>query len=166
MKSIFALLACLTLVACSQTPEPQPMNKPKYDTYIVAGDAFQQLNFTSTQGDKIDLANLPKRKLIIYFATWCHDSQRTIRQIMASPLANDASLQIIGIGREENAANLEKFHHEYQLNFPLVSDIDRSYYSQIANSGVPRLILLDSNNQVVKTVIGEMPNAIEHLVWQ
>jgi peroxiredoxin len=88
-----------------------------------------------------------------------------MRQITASPLAADNNLQIVGVGREENAANLEKFQQEYQLNFPLVSDIDRSYYNQVANAGIPRLILLDNNNNVVKTIIGEIPNTIDYLVW-
>ncbi|MDP4985599.1 TlpA family protein disulfide reductase [Pseudoalteromonas tunicata] len=165
MKSILVLLASLTLFACSQTPNLQPEDKPNYETYVAEGDSFKQLNFTSIAGDKINLNELPKRKLIVYFATWCHDSQRAMRQIMASPLAADNNLQIVGVGREENAANLEKFQQEYQLNFPLVSDIDRSYYNQVANAGIPRLILLDNNNNVVKTIIGEIPNTIDYLVW-
>ena len=46
-----------------------------------------------------------------------------------------------------------------------MSDIDRSYYNQVANAGIPRLILLDYNNNVVKTIIGEIPNTIDYLVW-
>ena len=165
MKLMMMLLAGLTLTACSQTPNTLPVNKPHYETYVAAGESFQQRTFTSISGENIDLNTLKKRKLVVYFATWCHDSQRALKQIMASPLAHDESLQIIGIGREENMANLAQFKQAYQINFPLVSDEDRSYYNQVANAGIPRLILLDNKNQVVKTVIGEMPNAIEHLVW-
>lgn len=165
MKSILVLVASLTLFACSQTPKTQPISNSKYETYIATGDVFNQLSFTSIIGEDINLSTLPKRKLIVYFATWCHDSQRAMQQIMASPLASDTTLQIIGIGREENAASLTKFQQEYQLNFPLISDENRSYYNQIANSGIPRLILLDNNNQVVKTVIGEVPDVINLLVW-
>ena len=165
MKLMMILLAGLTLTACSQTPSTLPANNPQYQTYVNAGDSFKQRTFVSISDENIDLNTIEKRKLIVYFATWCHDSQRTMSQIMSSPLASDEHLQIIGIGREENVENLKKFQQDYQLNFPLVSDQDRHYYNQVANAGIPRLILLDEANQVVKTVIGEMPNAIDHLVW-
>ncbi|MBE0364739.1 hypothetical protein PULV_a2497 [Pseudoalteromonas ulvae UL12] len=165
MKLMMILLAGLTLTACSQIPSTLPANNPQYQTYVNAGDSFEQRTFVSISDENIDLNTIEKRKLIVYFATWCHDSQRTMSQIMSSPLASDKHLQIIGIGREENVENLKKFQQDYQLNFPLVSDQDRHYYNQVANAGIPRLILLDEANQVVKTVIGEMPNAIDHLVW-
>ncbi|WP_244898512.1 TlpA family protein disulfide reductase [Pseudoalteromonas ulvae] len=165
MKLMMILLAGLTLTACSQIPSTLPANNPQYQTYVNAGDSFEQRTFVSISDENIDLNTIEKRKLIVYFATWCHDSQRTMSQIMSSPLASDKHLQIIGIGREENVGNLKKFQQDYQLNFPLVSDQDRHYYNQVANAGIPRLILLDEANEVVKTVIGEMPNAIDHLVW-
>ena len=101
------------------------------------------------------LNNPNQKKLVWLFATWCHDSQRTIKDILASKLAQDNNLQIIGIGRKESNESLVKFKNEYLVSFPLVSDKNETIYKQFANTGVPRLLLLNENNKLVKTLIGE-----------
>ncbi len=166
MRKLIALSLLLTLAGCSHTNSTQPsITKSKYETYVSVGQQFPISQLTSTSGDKIDLNTNDKRKLVLLFATWCSDSQRTISQIMQSPLAQQDDLQIVGIGREENTESLEQFANKYRTNFPLVADAERKIYSQFANAGVPRLILLDKNNKIVKTIIGEMPNTIDYIVW-
>ncbi|MBD1582718.1 TlpA family protein disulfide reductase [Pseudoalteromonas sp. S16_S37] len=148
---------CATVQADSQPPK-------NYETYITVGDNFKHNAFTTINGDNIELGD--KRKLVILFATWCSDSQRTLKELKASPLINDPNLQIIAIGRNENNESMAKFNEEYQLPFALVADPEREIYSQYANAGIPRLILLDEQNQVVKTLIGEEPNIVDKVVWK
>ena len=88
-----------------------------------------------------------------------------MKHLTASDLYLSPNVDIIGIGREENKPALDKFAKEYELNFALVADADRSIYNQFANTGIPRLILLDADNNVVKTIIGETENAITEVVW-
>jgi len=102
---------------------------------------------------------------VILFATWCSDSQRTIKQLLASPLVQQEKLTIVGIGREETTESLQKFASEYNVNFPLISDEKREIYAKFANAGIPRLILVDENNKIVKTLIGEDPTTIEKVIW-
>ncbi|NOU53011.1 TlpA family protein disulfide reductase [Pseudoalteromonas sp. JBTF-M23] len=160
---IFASALLLNISGCStvQADSQPPKN---YETYITAGDNFKHRSFTDINGDKIELGD--KRKLVILFATWCSDSQRTLQELKASPLINDPNLQIIAIGRNENNESMAKFNEEYQLPFALVSDPEREIYSQYANAGIPRLILLNERNQVVKTLIGEEPNSIDKVIWK
>lgn len=167
MRKILALSALLALAGCTQTLE-HTQSTPvtvKYETYVKAGQTFPITQFTDTQGQNITLEQGEKRKLVILFATWCSDSQRTIAQIMSSPLASQPDLQIVGIGREENKASLDKFAAQYEVNFPLIADENRAIYRQFANAGVPRLILLDEQNQIRKTLIGEDPKTIDAVVW-
>ncbi|WP_105166554.1 TlpA family protein disulfide reductase [Pseudoalteromonas sp. T1lg23B] len=140
-----------------------PSNDKGYETYIAQGEPFKHNRFTSTQGETIELNGT--RKLVILFATWCSDSQRALKEIKASALVTDPTLQIIAIGRNEDKESLDKFNDEYQLPFPLVADPEREIYSHYANAGIPRLILLDENNLVVKTLIGEEPTIVDKLVW-
>ena len=160
LKLIFTSLLILIITGCATTE-----NQSQYLTYVKTGDNVAVTQFVDTQGNTIDLAESNNNKLIILFATWCHDSQRTMKHLVNSNLHLSPNVDIIGIGREETPASLDKFADEYELNFPLVADTDRAIYSQFANSGIPRLILLDAGNKVVKTIIGETENAITAVVW-
>lgn len=169
-KQLTALcFACLTLAACSSnadlsTPtQPSISNEKGYQTYIATGQYFKQNTFTDINDKTITLGD--NNKLVILFATWCSDSQRIIKQLQASPVIHNQQLQIIGIGREETPDSLAQFADAYNIKFSLVADPERAIYNQYANKGVPRLILLDKHNKVVKTLIGEDPNTLQNVVW-
>ena len=160
-----SLLLLITSGCATNAGQGAAQDKPEYLTYVKAGDKVPFTQFVDTQGNNIDLSKSPNNKLLILFATWCHDSQRTIKHLTASDLYLSPTVDIIGIGREEDKQALDKFAKEYELNFALVADTDRSIYNQFANIGIPRLILLDADNNVVKTIIGETENAITEVVW-
>lgn len=168
MKRIITIIAATVLLntACSSTVTPPAYVAPTYETYVSAGQQLPLTKLTSINDQVVNLQEKGKRKLVILFATWCSDSQHTIKQVLASPIAQQKDLTIVGVGREESAESLEKFATEYQVNFPLVSDEKREIYRQFANAGIPRLILVDENNKIVKTLIGEDPNTIDKVTWQ
>jgi peroxiredoxin len=60
---------------------------------------------------------------------------------------------------------MAKFNQEFELPFALIADPERAIYQHYANKGIPRLILLDEQNKVVKTLIGEQANVIEKVIW-
>ncbi|GIU27792.1 TlpA family protein disulfide reductase [Shewanella schlegeliana] len=160
LKLMLASLLLLTISGCATAPTPV-----EYLTYIKPGDSVPVTQFVDTQGNMLDIRESKNNKLLILFATWCPDSQRTLTHLVNSDLHLSPNVDIIGIGREETNAVLDKFAAEYELNFPLVADVDRKIYAQFANAGIPRLILLDADNKVVKTIIGETENAITDAVW-
>ncbi|MCL1049741.1 TlpA family protein disulfide reductase [Shewanella abyssi] len=164
---ILTSLFILTTTGCANNTEHSTAEQKEttYLTYVKTGDKVPVTQFVDIQGNSIDLSKSRNNKLLILFATWCHDSQRTIKHLTASDIYLSPNVDIIGIGREESKEALDKFAAEYQLNFTLVADTDRSIYNQFANTGIPRLILLDADNNVVKTLIGETENAITEVVW-
>lgn len=165
MKYLLPLMLLGTLAGCAQTPKNQTTyQKPNYETYIAQGESFPISQFNDMKGETVELAE-DKRKLVLLFATWCSDSQRFVKQLMASPLIADPDLQIIAIGREEDVQSLVNFSEKFATNFTMVADPERKIYSQFANAGVPRIILLDKQNRVVSTLIGEAPNTIEKVLW-
>lgn len=165
MRAITLIFSSLLLLITSGCAMNAAQDKPEYLTYVKVGDKVPVTQFVDTQGNTIDLSESSNNKLLILFATWCHDSQRTMKHLTASDLYLSPNVDIIGIGREEDKQALDKFAEEYELNFALVADTDRSIYNQFANTGIPRLILLDADNNVVKTIIGETENAIKEVVW-
>lgn len=60
---------------------------------------------------------------------------------------------------------MSQFKQDYKINYPLIADSERAIYSQYANKGVPRLILLDEQNKVIKTLIGENPETLQKVLW-
>lgn len=167
MKKIIITIttALLLTSACSNISETAVNATPKYQTYVSLGQELPISDITSIDQQKINLHEKGKRKLVILFATWCSDSQYTIKQLLASPLVQQDKLTIVGIGREENSEILQKFATDYNVNFPLVSDEKREIYAKFANAGIPRLILVDEDNKIVKTLIGEDPTTIEKVTW-
>lgn len=161
-KSVLIASIALTLNGCAATQSIEPHPKG-YETYVVQGDDFKHTSFTDINGKPVTLND--KKKLVILFATWCSDSKRTLRELKASPLITNQDIQIIGIGREENPESMAKFNQEFELPFALVADPERAIYQHYANKGIPRLILLDEQNKVVKTLIGEQANVIEKVIW-
>lgn len=163
-RTAFILFLLIASNACASNGKVA-QDKPAYETYVEIGQTMPLTGLTDYRGKPVRVDEIGKRKLVLLFATWCSDSQRAITQIMASELADDPQLRIIGIGRGENAETLAKFEAEYRTNFPLVMDADKAIYNQFANAGIPRIILVDGDNRIVKTLIGEMPRPIDEIIW-
>lgn len=173
-KRYAAWLLCMTfagLAGCSQSAAIQPA-VPHHSQQqaavalpgLQAGESLPWRELTAIDGKPVLLQN-GQRQLLIFFATWCSDSQRAMRQLMASALVSQPDLQIVGIGREEDAAALTAFARVYQLNFALVADPDRALFRQVAEKGIPQLVTVNPAGQVQQVLLGEVPDAISLLHW-
>jgi thiol-disulfide isomerase/thioredoxin len=163
-QAVIGALICSVFTGCSTVASPTATHAKGYETYIKQGQAFKHTNFVDINNQSVSL-NPNKKKLILLFATWCSDSLRTLDELKASPILYDPTIQIIAIGREHNNETLQKFNQQLLLPFQLVADPERTIYKQYANKGIPRLILLDNDNTVVKTLIGEQANIIDQVIW-
>ncbi len=162
---LFAMLLC-TLTGCSTAAPDTQTASLSVPPGLNVGAALPFRTLTAIDGQTIALDQPNKRVLLILFATWCSDSQRTIRQIQASNLVQQSDIQIVAIGREETIQSLQQFANDYQLSFPLVADPDRRLYQQFAQSGVPRLVLVDQNRRIVKHLLAEVPDVLPLIEWR
>ena len=171
---VAAVICCLgcsgvaaqkTAVTAPAQPTAEPVQVRQSLAKVAVGQQQPLAQLTDVNGTLINLRQPEKRKLIIFFATWCHDSQRLMSQLQQSPLLNDPQLLIVAIGREEQPAALTKFANEYKLPLHFVSDPDRALYQQFTDTGIPRVVLVNEKNVVVKTFLGEIPRAIDEIVW-
>jgi peroxiredoxin len=159
----------LSLGACSQTPatvatQPATATPAAAAFTIQAGAQLPWQTLRTIDGNEVSLAP-GKRQLLVFFATWCHDSQRAMTQLMASELARQQDLQIVGIGREEQIPALQKFRSEYKLNFALVADPQRALYQHVASRGIPQLVTVGADGAIRQVLLGEVPDAIAQLHW-
>ncbi|KAF7767493.1 hypothetical protein PCIT_a4388 [Pseudoalteromonas citrea] len=161
---LIGALLCGVFTGCSAVTSPPVASNKGYETYIKQGQVFKHTGFTDINNKPVSL-DPNKKKLVLLFATWCSDSLRTLNELKASAIINDPTVQIIAIGREQTRETLKKFNQDFALPFELVADSERTIYQQYANKGIPRLILLDKTNTVVKTLIGEQENIIDQVIW-
>ncbi|WP_440054657.1 TlpA family protein disulfide reductase [Pseudoalteromonas sp. T1lg65] len=156
------LLFSVGLTACNATSPVQ--NDKGYETYITQGEQFKHTELIDINGNTVNMT--ADNKLVILFATWCSDSRRLLTELKSSTLLNNDKLTIVAIGREEDQQKLSEFNNEMQLPIHFVADPDRKIYSTYANKGIPRVIVLNKQNQVLQTLIGEQPDTLQQINWQ
>lgn len=185
MQNIRYLLTGCTLVcaltACQSAADLDPQPAAAHPTAAVAaaspaaepvrvveerlrvGMAQPFATVVDIDGNSIEMPQTGRRTLLVFFATWCHDSQRFMHQLQRSDLLG--KIRIIAFGRGESVEALQRFRAEYKLPIRFVSDPNQTYYQQVTNQGIPRVILLDEQNNVVKTFLGEIPDALAQVQW-
>lgn len=102
---------------------------------------------------------------MILFVTWCSDSNRALKPLNQSPLLNEPMLEIIAIAREETKEDVIKWRDEHNINVPLATDVDRSIYKQFAVGGIPRLITIGNNNNVINMNLAEGEDQLKLIQW-
>lgn len=163
LKTITFSFLLILLSSCAvKVKQPK---KIEYLSYITAGEDFPLTELTDIKGNKLDLSNPNKRKLVILFATWCSDSQRALTALSKSEILNHQDLEIVTIGREETIEKLEKFQKERSFNYTMVADPKREIYSQFANAGIPRFITIGKDNKIIGHIIAEGENQLDKIVW-
>ena len=108
-----------------------------------------------TYGDVMDAratAGLPPVRLIIVdlFATWCPPCQQETPVLRAFDRAyRERGLQIVGISVQELQGSVAAYAERYELEYPIVMDVDGALFRAAAAGGLPTKILLDPSGRVL-----------------
>ncbi len=162
---LFSTTLAITLASCQGMPLIQN-EAIVYDEYINEGDILPIDTITTIDGEIVDLQQLGKRKLVILFATWCHDSNNLLNALNSSPLLDDEDIEIIAIAREEDTATVTAWRDKRGIKVALAVDNDRSIYKRFASGGLPRLITVGENNKIIKMNLAEGEQQLEKIIWQ
>ena len=140
--------------------------KPKYEEFVIAGQAMPIESVIDVNGKTIDLTATDKQKLVILFATTCSDSNRALKALNQSDLLNEDDVEIIAIAREETSETVIAWRDENGIKVPLAADPDRSIYKMFAAAGIPRFITVSADNKVIKMNLAEEENQLSLIEWQ
>jgi peroxiredoxin len=104
---------------------------------------------TTIEGQKITFgAAASKPALLVFFTTWCSSCIEAAPAISRQFEHLKDQINLIGIGREHNAAELMTFKEEEQLAYHLVEDPERALFNEFAKMHVPRIYLVDTKGNV------------------
>ncbi|PKH87955.1 TlpA family protein disulfide reductase [Colwellia sp. Bg11-28] len=164
-RLFFTVSLAVVLSAC----QALPLNQSQaivHDEYVSSGDLLPIEAITTIDGEELDLQQLGKRKLVILFATWCHDSNRLLKALNSSPLLEMEDIEIVAIAREEDLETVTAWRDKRGIKVALAVDNDRSIYRRFASGGIPRLITIGENNKIIKMNLAEGEQQLAKIVWQ
>lgn len=164
LRLFFTASLAVILSACQAIPLNQPA-AVVHDEYVNSGDILPIESITTIDGEMVDLHQLGKRKLVILFATWCHDSNRLLKALNTSPLLESDDIEIIAIAREEDASTVSTWRDKRGIKVALAVDNDRSIYKRFASGGIPRLITIGENNKIIKMNLAEGEQQLAKVIW-
>ena len=166
LKRLFFIVSLTVVLSACQA---MPLNQSQvivHDEYVNSGDLLPIETISTIDGEELDLQQLGKRKLVILFATWCHDSNRLLKALNSSPLLELEDIEIIAIAREEDIETVTAWRDKRGIKVALAVDNDRSIYKRFASGGIPRLITVGENNKVIKMNLAEGEQQLAKIVWK
>lgn len=165
LKGSLLTCLCLGVLACQSRHAlvDQPLNS--YPEYITSGDILPIASITTIDSVDIDLHRTDKKKLVVLFATWCSDSNRLLTALNNSALLTDKSLQVIAIAREDDEKVVKAWRNKHNIKMAIALDEDRSIYKRFAGGGIPRIITVNEDNQVIKMNLAEGQAPLSKVIW-
>jgi len=145
--------------------ESKISHKPKYEEFVASGDLLPLETILDLEGNKLDLKSSSKKKLIILFATWCSDSNRALDALNTSTLLEDKELDIVAIAREESVETVSAWRDAKGIKVPLAADPDRTIYKRFAAAGIPRFIMVDEDNKIIRMALAEGVEQLKLIKW-
>lgn len=119
------------------------------------GDRIPDFSVTTLDGNILDSSTFAKgRGAILFFSVACEDCRRELPEIeqqyrrLTQTGASDINL--VCISRDDDVASVRRFCEELGLTMPVVATGGKELYYRFAQSGVPRLYLVDGD--VIKSV--------------
>lgn len=152
MKTIrFAGLCAfaVTIVLLRQTAADDDTAKA---TRVKVGEKAPDFTCKTIPGDEFSLAGQKGKVVLInFFATWCGPCLAELPQLekeIVQKYADRKDFKVIVIGREHNAADLEKFAKEKKLPLPFAPDPKREIYGKYAEQFIPRNFVVGRDGKI------------------
>lgn len=165
VQLVISTVLLVLLCACQNTYLTQPQADSPHHEYIHSGDILPMQTITRIDGIEIDLQSAGKKKLVILFATWCHDSNNLLNALNNSPLLDDENIEVIAIAREEDRETVQAWRDANNIKIPLAVDVDRSIYNKFATGGIPRIITVARNNKIIQMNLAEGEEQLSKIIW-
>lgn len=138
------MLAAIVLLALIAASAYQYFSRP------ASGDKPLPFELATLDGEKVSLDSLLGKPVIIHFwATWCDACVAEVPLFNRVYEKYEASgLKILGISEDEDEAALRLFVKSYQIEFPILPDIDSQVADSYKSYGVPTTIAIGKDGLI------------------
>ncbi len=155
--AIFGLGAALLVLSYTQQQSTIGTAPLGASALLRVGKTAPEFSLKTLDGaSTVSLAQLRgKRVLINFWASWCTPCiEETPALIEAYRQINDPNVAFVGVGLQDDLANLKKFAADYGVPYLVVADADGAVGDAYAVRGLPTTILVDSSGVVQNIVSG------------
>jgi peroxiredoxin len=156
-RILCVLLLSGLLIQCSQTASGP----------LKAGDRAPDFSLEALSGGEVELEDLSKKGpvLVNFWATWCAPCKAEI------PFLNELTqkyqgkgLSIVGISSQEEKEVVASFVRRFQVQYPVLLDLDADVAKEYGLFAVPTTVLVDREGKVTlfkpgiinEDIIGEL----------
>ena len=112
-----------------------------------------------------------KPTLLVLFTTWCSSCQEAAPAISKKFAHLKGQINLVGIGREHHAEELEAWASTVGLAYDLIEDPSRELFNRFAKLHVPRMYVIDTNGAVIyqdvnwhPLMLDDMEEALNELI--
>jgi len=113
------------------------------------GQEAPGLRGTTLTGGTGDLQALRgKPTVIVFWASWCGPCKQEAPQVVKVAQTYGDQVHILGVNAGENLATAQRAAQQWGMTWPVVSDGDGSLRKRYKVTGVPLVLIVDSDGRV------------------
>lgn len=125
---------------------------------------LKSFDVKTTKGTNIKFGEgSDKPTLLVLFTTWCSSCLEAAPAISRKFEHLKDQINLVGIGREHNAAELEEWAVKQGLGYDLVEDPSRELFNKFADLHVPRMYLINTDGKVTYQDVNWHPLMLEDM---
>ncbi len=120
------------------------------------GSSIPDFTLESTDGEKISLAGLRGKTVVVVFvASWCEVCREEMPMMAETFRAHQPhNVVFLGVDVYEDYLVAQNFHHEFQMPFPFLVDADGAVTTRFRVKGTPTTFFIDREGILRDVVVG------------